>query len=202
MVLLCSRLLQMQNFSRLKWQLMLCYPGYDLGRDIIKINASMKSMATIMEVDEIPELEEVKKAEKEDPSAGDIKSKMTGAIAGMAIVKKKNPIEKPPAKVEAKVTPVGGASDWRSEIKKRERAKQQEKLNAMPLGMPDYREPEKGQVFDWRAKLRDEEKDNDPMNKWKKFDTGVKKNIRPPPLKPKPKPSLVPKEDPCTCNVG
>ena len=61
---------------------------------------------------------------------------------------------------------------------------------------------EKGQVFDWRAKLKEDEKDDNPMNKWKKFDTGVKKTVRPPPLKPKPKPSLVPKEDPCTCNVG
>ena len=33
----------------------------------------------------------------------------------------------------------GGAADWRSEVKKKDRAKQQEKLNAMPQGMPDYR---------------------------------------------------------------
>ena len=26
------------------------------------------------------------------------------------------------------------------------------------------------------------------MNKWKKFDSGVKKTVRPPPQKPKPKP--------------
>ena len=32
------------------------------------------------------------------------------------------------------------------------------------------REPEKGAVFDWRAKLKEEEKDNDPKNMWKKFD--------------------------------
>ena len=33
------------------------------------------------------------------------------------------------------------------------------------------REPEKGTVFDWRAKLKEEEKDNDPKNMWKKFDS-------------------------------
>ena len=70
----------------------------------------------------------------------------------------------------------------------------------MPLGMPDYREPEKLQIVDWREKLKKE--DDNPMNKWKKFDSGVKKTVRPPPQKPKPKPSKVPKEDPCTCNVG
>ena len=52
-----------------------------------------------------------------------------------------------PLQVETKIATAGSGSDWRSEIKKRERAKQQEKLNAMPLGMPDYREPEKGQVY-------------------------------------------------------
>ena len=33
------------------------------------------------------------------------------------------------------------------------------------------REPEKGTVFYWRAKLKEEEKDNDPKNMWKKFDS-------------------------------
>ena len=33
------------------------------------------------------------------------------------------------------------------------------------------REPEKGTLFDWRAKLKEEEKDNDPKNMWKKFDS-------------------------------
>jgi len=207
MVLLCSRLLQMMNFFKFKWQLMVCFPGYDFCHEVIKLKAALKSMETIMEVDELPELEEVKKP-VDDQFSGNIKTKMTGAIAGMAVVKrethkKKPPEETPSTKMEAtKVTTAVGATDWRSEIKKRERAKQQEKLNAMPLGMPDYREPEKGTVFDWRAKLKDDEKNNDPMNKWKKFDTGVKKTVRPPPLKPKPKASLVPKEDPCTCNVG
>jgi len=209
MVLLCSRLLQLMNFFGLKWQLKLCYPGYDFCNEIIKLNAALKSFETIMEVDELPELEEVKKPEIDEQFSGDIKSKMTGAIAGMSVVKREThkkkalPDKNPTGKVEAtKVSTSVGASDWRSEIKKRERAKQQEKLNAMPLGMPDYREPEKGQVFDWRAKLKEDEKDENPMNKWKKFDTGVKKTVRPPPLKPKPKPSLVPKEDPCTCNIG
>ena len=86
----------------------------------------------------MPDLEECKKAE--DPGAGDIKSKMTGAIAGLQLVKKKAHTDKAPVKVEAKITTgSSGSGDWRSEIKKRERAKQQEKLNAMPLGMPDYR---------------------------------------------------------------
>ena len=40
-----------------------------------------------------------------------------------------------------------------------------EKLNAMPLGMPDYREPEKLQVVDWREKLKKEAADDNPMNK-------------------------------------
>ena len=26
-------------------------------------------------------------------------------------------------------------------------------------------------MFDWRAKLKEEEKDNDPKNMWKKFDS-------------------------------
>ena len=79
----------------------------------------------------------------ETPQTGDIKSKMTGAIASMATVKKAKPLEKPAPKPEpAKLggaTPSAGAADWRSEVKKRDRAKQQEKLNAMPQGMPDYR---------------------------------------------------------------
>ena len=37
--------------------------------------------------------------------------------------------------------------------------------------MISHREPEKGTVFDWRAKLKEEEKDNDPKNMWKKFDS-------------------------------
>ena len=41
----------------------------------------------------------------------------------------------------------GGAADWRSEVKKKDRAKQQEKLNAMPQGMPDYRCPGGQRVF-------------------------------------------------------
>ena len=68
--------------------------------------------------------------------------------------------------------------------------------------MPDYREPEKLQIVDWREKLKKEAADDNPMNKWKKFDTGVKKTVRPPPQAAKPKQSKVPKEDPCTCNVG
>ena len=35
--------------------------------------------------------------------------------------------------------PSAAGADWREEKKKRDRAKQQEKLNAMPQGMPDYR---------------------------------------------------------------
>ena len=195
---LLERLWQMLNFFNFCWQLKLCHPGFDLSRDVAKIIAAAKIMETIMEVDEIPDLEDVKKTE--DP-AGDIKSKMTGAIAGLQLVKKKAP-EKAPMKNDSKVSAGGAAGDWRSEIKKRERAKQQEKLNAMPLGMPDYREPEKPQIVDWREKLKKEAENDNPMNKWKKFDSGVKKTVRPPPQKPKPKPSKSPKEDPCTCNVG
>ena len=73
----------------------------------------------------------------------DIKTKMTGAIASMATVKKAKPLEKPAPNPEPPklggAMPSGGAADWRSEVKKRDRAKQQEKLNAMPQGMPDYR---------------------------------------------------------------
>ena len=198
-----KRLWQMMNFFSLCWQLKLCHPGFDLSRDVARIIAAAKVMETIMEVDEIPDLEECKKLEA-DISGGDIKTKMTGAIAGLQLVKKKAPTDKPkqPMKVESKISSGGTSGDWRSEIKKRERAKQQEKLNAMPLGMPDYREPEKLQVVDWREKLKKEAADDNPMNKWKKFDSGVKKTVRPPPQKPKPKPSKVPKEDPCTCNVG
>ena len=72
MVCLCSRLLQFMNFFKLKWQLMLCYPGYDFCNEIIKLNAALKSMETIMEVDELPELEEVKKPEVEEQFSGDI----------------------------------------------------------------------------------------------------------------------------------
>merc|ERR550539_785883 len=118
-------------------------------------------METIMEVEEIPDLEEVTQV---DVNAGDIKSKMTGALANWDLVKKKNPPEKPKQslKVESKISTASNSGDWRSEIKKRERAKQQEKLNAMPLGMPDYREPEKLQVVDWREKLKKEAADDNP----------------------------------------
>ena len=200
---LAARLQQLLHFFSFSWQERIQHPGYDLGRDVEKILAAAKVMETIMEVEEIPDLEEVSPPEV-DINAGDIKSKMTGALADWALVKKKNPPEKPKQnlKVESKISTASSTGDWRSEIKKRERAKQQEKLNAMPLGMPDYREPEKLQVVDWREKLKKEAADDNPMNKWKKFDSGVKKTTRPPPQKPKPKPSKVPKEDPCTCNVG
>ena len=200
---LCRRLSQLLHFFSFSWQPRLCHPGYDFRRELEKILAAGSVMETIMEVEEIPDLEEMTKTEV-DINAGDIKSKMTGALADWALVKKKNPSEKPKQtlKVESKISVASSSGDWRSEIKKRERAKQQEKLNAMPLGMPDYREPEKLQVVDWREKLKKEAADDNPMNKWKKFDSGVKKTTRPPPQKPKPKPSKVPKEDPCTCNVG
>ena len=58
------------------------------------------------------------------------------------------------------------------------------------------------QIVDWREKLKKEAENDNPINKWKKFDSGVKKTIRPPPQKPKPKTHKAPKEDPCTCNVG
>ena len=61
-----------------------------------------------MEVEEMPDLEECKKAE--DPGAGDIKSKMTGAIAGLQLVKKKAHTDKAPVKVEAKITTGGSGS--------------------------------------------------------------------------------------------
>ena len=44
--------------------------------------------------------------------------------------------------------------DWRLEIKKREKAKMQEKMNAMKIGMPDYREPEKAKQLNWRDNLK------------------------------------------------
>ena len=200
---LLLRLWQMINFFNLCWQLKICHPGYDFSRDAARVIANSKVMETIMEVDEMPDHDDLKKAE--DPGAGDIKSKMTGAIAGLQLVKKKAPTDKPkaPMKVDSKISAGGSSGDWRSEIKKRERAKQQEKLNAMPLGMPDYREPEKLQIVDWREKLKKEAADDNPMNKWKKFDTGVKKTVRPPPQAQKPKQSKgFKKEDPCTCNVG
>ena len=95
----------------------------------------------IMKVEEEPVPE--KPLETPVP-AGDIKTKMTGAIASMATVKKAKPLEKPAPKPDAPklggaMPSGGGTADWRSEVKKRDRAKQQEKLNAMPQGMPDYR---------------------------------------------------------------
>ena len=122
---LLERLWQMLNFFNFCWQLKLCHPGFDLSRDVAKIIAAAKIMETIMEVDEIPDLEDVKKTE--DPAAGDIKARMTGAIAGLQLVKKKAP-EKAPMKIDSKISAGGAAGDWRSEIKKRERAKQQEKV--------------------------------------------------------------------------
>ena len=95
-----------------------------------------------MEVEEEPVPEKPPET-PETPQTGDIKSKMTGAIASMATVKKAKPLEKPAPNPEPPklggAMPSGGAADWRSEVKKRDRAKQQEKLNAMPQGMPDYR---------------------------------------------------------------
>lgn len=94
-----------------------------------------------MEVEEVEPLPE--KPPETPVPAGDIKTKMTGAIASMATVKKAKPLEKPAPNPEPPklggAMPSGGAADWRSEVKKRDRAKQQEKLNAMPQGMPDYR---------------------------------------------------------------
>ena len=117
--------------SSLRWQLAITLPGWP---------PKPPALPVITEVEEEP----VPEKPPETPlPAGDIKSKMTGAIASMATVKKAKPLEKPAPKPEPPklggAMPSGGAADWRSEVKKRDRAKQQEKLNAMPQGMPDYR---------------------------------------------------------------
>ena len=91
---LATRLSQLLLFSQLPWQLMICWPGWDLQRDIRSL-AARAAMETIKEVEEerkpsIAELEEL----------GGIKARMTGAIAGMAIVKKKTAqLPAPPPKV-------------------------------------------------------------------------------------------------------
>ena len=90
--------------------------------------------------------------------AGDIKTKMTGAIASMATVKKAKPLEKPAPKPDAPklggaMPSGGGTADWRSEVKKRDRAKQQEKLNAMPQGMPDYRFAKREKPIPWKIHI-------------------------------------------------
>ena len=115
---LTSRLQQLLHFFSFRWQERIQHPGYDLGRDVEKILAAAKVMETIMEVEEIPDLEEVSPPEV-DINAGDIKSKMTGALADWALVKKKNPPEKPKQslKVESKISTASNSGDWRSEIK-------------------------------------------------------------------------------------
>ena len=91
---LATRLSQLLLFSQLPWQLMICWPGWDLQRDIRSL-AARAAMETIKELEEerkpsIAELEEL----------GGIKARMTGAIAGMAIVKKKTAqLPAPPPKV-------------------------------------------------------------------------------------------------------
>ena len=109
----------------------------------------------IMKVEEEP----VPEKPPETPvPAGDIKTKMTGAIASMATVKKAKPLEKPAPKPDAPklggaMPSGGGTADWRSEVKKRDRAKQQEKLNAMPQGMPDYRFAKIKKPIPWKIHI-------------------------------------------------
>ena len=190
--------------------LMITYPGYE---NLYPV----KEESQEEEDDGLPELEEVplpakieifvEKVEPEVKDVGNIRSKMRGTIADLVLVDRKkgkteksggiNEQPKPPPTKSSGVT---GGGDWRLEIKKRERAKQQEQLNAMKIGMPDYREPEKAKVDDWRDKLKEHEEANNPMNKWKKLDNGSVKKPRAPP--PKPKEKEQPKEEPCTCNIG
>lgn len=186
--------------------------------------------AALAEAARIQEEEEARRKEKEkekEEAVGNIRTKMTGTIAELALVERKKgrtaTADKPsaaaaaaekkgtvgnrPADPKQLVAPTpaasggGGGGDWRAELKKREREKLQEKMNAMKIGMPDYREPEKLQVVDWRDTLQAQAESSNPMNKWKKFDPGIMvKKARPPPVQDKPK--VPPKEDPCTCNVG
>jgi hypothetical protein len=171
--------------------------------------------ARIREEEEIRRLE--KEKEKED-AVGNIRTKMTGTIAELTLVERKkkttsdkpstdkksggsHPAETKPAAAPTRAAAPAGGGDWRAEIKKREREKLQEKMNAMKIGMPDYREPEKLQVIDWRDTLQAQAEENNPLNKWKKFDSGMMvKKVRPPPVQEKPKAQV--KENPCTCNVG
>jgi len=157
----------------------------------------------------IPDLEFVEKKEEEEERmesaeelVGSIRSKMRGNIAGFEVVssiKKKPKVNEPGPKAVEK-TAGASSGDWRLEIKKREKAKMQEKMNAMKIGMPDYREPEKAKQLNWRDNLKQAEEDANPMNKWKKLDKAPAKKPRAPP--PKPKQKQQPKEEPCTCNVG
>ena len=185
--------------------------------------AAAAAAAAEAEETRVREEEEVKRKEKEkekEEAVGNIRTKMTGTIAELALVerKKKTVPDKPAAekksvagnppvdnkKAAAAPTPASapsGGGDWRAEIKKREREKLQEKMNAMKIGMPDYREPEKLQIIDWRDTLQAQAEESNPLNKWKKFDSGIMvKKVRPPVVPEKTKAPA--KENPCTCNVG
>ena len=92
--LFLDRINQLANFFSLQWQLAITLPGWP---------PQPPPLPVILEVEEVEEIAPVVL----DLKAGDIKSKMTGAIAGMTTVKKIKPAEKPAPKLEpAKVGPL------------------------------------------------------------------------------------------------
>ena len=120
-----------------------------------------RDLEKIEEEDEMmPDLEfveqEKEKMEVVEEEVGSIRSKMRGNIAGLEVVKRKKARvdeKKDMTKLSEKSSSASGG-DWRLEIKKREKAKMQEKMNAMKIGMPDYREPEKVKQLNWRDNLK------------------------------------------------
>ena len=220
-----EKALGLQDLSNDNKFLMITYPGCENITAIEKViinesEGKVDSLGIINEEEEgLPELEEVpvvdkpeapvaEQEEEKEKGLGGIISKMKGDIASMEIVVTKRKQDKKSEtkpnipdiskRGSQKAAGVGGL-DWRLEIKKREHAKQQKELNAMPLGMPEYAEPEKMKVNDWRDALKEQEEANNPLNKWRKLSGGVKKPRAPP---PKPVKKTITKEEPCTCNVG
>ncbi len=91
--------------------------------------------------------------------------------------------------------------DWRQELKNKERAKQRQQLNESAIGTPDYAEPPKPKVLNWREDLKKYEQPASALDRWKSAEGGlVLKKAKPPPSKPKEKQQE--KIEPCTCNLG
>jgi hypothetical protein len=91
--------------------------------------------------------------------------------------------------------------DWRQELKNKEKAKQQEMMKETCIGTPDYAEPPKPKVLNWRDDLKNFEEPASALDKWKSAEGSVVlKKKRPPPSKPKVKEQQV--EEQCTCNIG
>ena len=91
--------------------------------------------------------------------------------------------------------------DWRQELKNKERAKQKQALSESTIGTPDYAEPAKPKVLNWREDMKKYEQPASALDRWKTADGGlVLKKAKPPPSKPKAKQQE--KVEPCTCNLG